>query len=125
MGIDRIGKGPVSPPKEGVGSASGSGSAERTGTSFEVSRPASPATPEHVRAVDGVRPAIERLRSGEIDLNAYLDSKVDEATAHLRALPPAQLDAVRSTLRERLASDPTLVELTRTATGQLPKAPDE
>ncbi len=64
--------------------------------------------------------ALAQLRSGAIDLGQYLDAKVDEATAHLSLLPRAELDAVRSALRERLASDPTLLELTRVVSAAAP-----
>ena len=37
-------------------------------------------------------------------------------------LPAAQLDFIRETLREQIASDPVLVELVRRATGATPKA---
>jgi hypothetical protein len=53
----------------------------------------------------------ERLRSGAIDLNGYLDAKVDEATEHLHGLSAPELQAIRSALRDRLAHDPTLVDL--------------
>jgi di/tripeptidase len=56
------------------------------------------------------------LRAGAIDLNRYLDSKVEEATASVADLAPAQIERVRSALRERLSSDPTLVDLVRKAT---------
>jgi hypothetical protein len=69
--------------------------------------------------------ALERLRSGEIDLDGYLDLKVQEATGHLGALSPEQLESIRSTLRDRLAADPTLVDLVRTATGRAPKPPHD
>jgi hypothetical protein len=74
-------------------------------------------------AVAGPRTALERLRAGEIDANGYLDQKVDEATAHLRRLPPAELAAIRSALRDRMSSDPALVDLFRTATGQAAPPP--
>jgi hypothetical protein len=69
--------------------------------------------------------ALERLRSGEIDLDGYLDLKVQEATGHLGALSTAQLESIRGTLRERLAADPALVDLVRTAAGQAPKPPHD
>jgi|SRR5579859_874662 len=122
MGIDRIGKhGPPtsSPPKEVRGPATPS-AGERP---FEVARQAPPpaATP-----ADPIRPptaALDRLRAGEIDLNGYVDQKIDEATAHLAKLSPVQLEAVRSALRDRIRSDPTFVDLLRTATGQAPELP--
>ncbi|MDP9035338.1 MAG: hypothetical protein M3O50_11065 [Myxococcota bacterium] len=63
------------------------------------------------------RSALDRLRAGDLDLNGYVDVKVNDATAHLKALPASELEAVRSALRTRMASDPTLVELVRTVTG--------
>jgi hypothetical protein len=127
MGIDRIGKqGSTIPLNDGAGAA-GSRGAERTGASFEVPKPGAAPVAEGARAgsVDPVRPALERLRSGEIDLNGYLDAKIEEATLHLGGLPPVELDAIRAALRDRMSTDPTLVELARTATGQLPPPPDE
>ncbi|MGH7438990.1 MAG: hypothetical protein ACRENE_25155 [Polyangiaceae bacterium] len=54
---------------------------------------------------------LERLRSGAIDVPQYVELKVAEATAHLVALPAAELEGIRAALRERLASDPGLAEL--------------
>jgi hypothetical protein len=71
----------------------------------------------------GVEPVassiLARFRSGQIDVARYLDLKVEEATAHLKALPPAQLASIRSTLRERLVTDPALAGLVEAATGRL------
>jgi hypothetical protein len=70
-------------------------------------------------SVGGPAPsAIDQFRAGTVDVNRYLDLKVEEATAHLAALPPAQLDAIRGALRERLATDPALADLVRTATAR-------
>jgi hypothetical protein len=120
MGIDRIGKGapPPPPPKE----VTDSPRATETGRAFEVNKPAPTGQAAPVQAT---HTALDRLRAGEIDLDRYLDLKVDEATTHLRALPPAQLDAVKRTLRERIATDPTLVDLVRTATGAAPPPPQD
>jgi uncharacterized protein (DUF2342 family) len=71
--------------------------------------------------VQAPRGALERLRAGEVDVDGYLDLKVDEATAHLATLPPGELHALRSALRDRLATDPALVDLVRTATGGVPQ----
>jgi phosphoserine phosphatase len=56
---------------------------------------------------------LERFRAGEIDLETYLDLKVDEATAHLVGLPAEQLEHVRSALRAEIAETPELRELVR------------
>ena len=117
MGIDSIGKtGPPTPPPSGdVQSSARSPGATRA---FEVS-PAEPAP--QAGAVEASRPALERLRTGEIDVNGYVDMKVHEATAHLAALPAGELEQLRSALRDRLAGDPGLVELVRKATGAVPE----
>jgi hypothetical protein len=122
MGIDGIGKkGPPAPPPP----ARGTGGPARTD---EPTRPfdptkTAPATP----AVEAAAPrtALERVRAGELDVEGYVDAKVLEATAHLKALPPAQLEQVRASLRARMASDPALVDLVRTATGATPSPRDD
>jgi hypothetical protein len=117
MAIDRIGKGgaPASVPELGGSSASrpaGQAFVEAGGGPLAAS-PASPASPAAVAAPSS---ALERLRAGAIDVDGYLNLKTEEATAHLSSLPPVQLEAIRSALRDRLASDPSLVDLVRTAT---------
>ncbi len=117
MGIDGIGsKGPpVSPPvAPTAGGPSGAARTGETGRAFEVGRPA-PAAPTDVP--NATRSALDRLKAGEIDAHGYVEAKVDEATSHLAGLPPAQVDSIRAALRERVASDPMLVDLLRTATG--------
>ena len=122
MGIDRIGnKGPpaaLPPEKPRVDRPS------EAGKPFEITQP--PAAAAHGAAsIDAPRTALERYRAGEIDIGEYLDIKVDEATAHLAGLAAQDLQSIRSALRERLASDPTLLELVRTATGHVPEPPGD
>jgi hypothetical protein len=64
---------------------------------------------------------LERLHRGEVDLDGYLDLKLHEATAHLAGLRPAELEEIRSVLRERVAQDPALAEIVRRATGEVPR----
>jgi hypothetical protein len=59
---------------------------------------------------------LERLRAGEIDLDTYINLKVERATAHLERLPPAELERVRALLRAQIAKEPELQELVRRAT---------
>ena len=119
MGIDSIGKkGPPTPPPPT--NAPGAARPSEATRPFEVSPPP-PAPP--AGAVEAPRTAMERLRAGEVDVNGYVDMKVHEATAHLGALPPPELEQLRSALRDRLASDPGLVELVRKATGAVPQPP--
>jgi hypothetical protein len=123
MGIDRIGKGPptLPPPKD----AGGASRPTEAGSPFGAPKPGAAAGPVRTGAVEGGRTALDRLRAGELDVKGYLDTKVDEATAHLGKLPPVEMEAIRSALRERLSSDPTLQELARTATGRVPQPPQD
>jgi hypothetical protein len=130
MAIDRIGKGGSSiPPKPASGPERAQGTdAAKT---FEV-RPSRAQSPETQAANTGtplakaapVGPAatgpLDRLRAGEIDLDRYLDLKVDEATRHLAGLRAHEMEGLRTLLRQQLASDPALAELVQQATGQLP-----
>jgi hypothetical protein len=130
MGIEGIGKGgtpPVAPAGPGEVSRAPAPDAIRA---FKGPGPAIAAEPGPAETgatrVGAAAPseALGALRSGAIDLDGYLDRKVDEATAHLGPLPPADLVRLRAALRERLATDPTLVDLVKSATGSLPRVPD-
>jgi hypothetical protein len=108
MAIDRIGKsGPPTPAAETGGPIH----PKDVARPFEVARDAA------VSAAAVSSGALEQLRSGRIDLQGYLDVKVAEATAHLTGLPAVELDAIRSALRDRLSTDPTLVDLARSVAG--------
>jgi hypothetical protein len=115
MGIDGIGK--KAPPVPAPGGTTGAGRASETGGTFEVPKAA---TAAQTQPVEAARSPLDRLRTGEIDITGYVDAKVHEATAHLGPLPAAHLEAIRSALRDRMASDPLLVDLVRTATGHTP-----
>jgi hypothetical protein len=125
MGIDRVGKDGPSLPVPELGGPTGTHS---SGARFEVPKVAAtppagdidPARPSsQVEGTPAVSGALERFRAGELDLHAYVDAKVREATAHLSALSPVELENIRSALRERLAGDPTLIDLLHTATGEM------
>src|SRR5258706_6131364 len=119
MGIDRIGKGGAPPPSgpSGPSSPKGTSPSERVrGTEpsrpFEVhagERAAEVAKTSQVSATGAS--ALERLRTGQIDMNGYLDLKVEQATAHLRGLSPVELGQVKSMLRDQISSDPAFPEL--------------
>jgi hypothetical protein len=124
MGIDGIGsKGPPVPPPPG--GAQGPARTPEASRTFEVSRSAGTAPPAAAAPVEAARGALERLRAGEIDVNGYVDAKVQEATAHLGVLPPARLEEIRAALRDRMSSDPALAELLRTAAGRVPAPPSD
>src|SRR5260370_10588811 len=112
MGIDGIGKKGPPQPASKIGDVAG---APQTGRAFDLRKAEAPAK---VAPVEGT--ALEQLKSGAIDLKQYLDLKVSQATEHLSALRPAELESIRRALRDRLSSDPTLADLVRTATGSAP-----
>lgn len=125
MGIDRIGKGSGAPPA--AGGAGGTGAPTRTqetGKTFSVDKTEGATGVQATEAVHAPSPLAE-LKAGRLSLDGYLDAKVHEATAHLEGMPPAKLETLKSMLRERLASDPTLTELVTQATGQAPTPPEE
>ncbi len=122
MAIDRVGKNGVPAPSPEASAPPRSKEATGSFGSLEASRAGAASSPV---SVDTAHVALERFRSGQIDLHGYLDLKVDEATAHLSALPRVELDAIRSALRDRLATDPALIDLVRTATGKVPEPSDD
>ena len=120
MAVDPIGK---KGPAGIAGTAGADPTPLRRTDAAEPFRPAAPAA--HVPPVLGEPSALDRLRSGSVSFEGYLNLKVDEATAHLGPMSPAELEAVRRALRDRLATDPTLVDLVKTSTGRLARATDE
>lgn len=123
MGIDGIGKrgGPAPQGPSGPSAKRGAGEVDRP---FEVERPGATEQAAAARGADPASP-LARLRAGEIDVNKYVDLKVDEATRGLDGLPKADLDEIRAMLRARVAEDPALVDLVRNATGKAPAPPEE
>ena len=116
MGIDRIGQG--GPPVP-VSEAGGPSRADGSGSPFRVPSAAlDPVAGPQGASAPAPSTALERLRAGEIDLGGYVDLKVDEATSHLSALPVDQLESIRDSLRERIVSEPSLVNLLQSATGE-------
>jgi len=115
--VDRIGKGGTPPP---VTNTTQAPAAEKTGKAFEVEK-ARPA--QQASTIEGA--PLEQLKAGKIDFEQYLSIKVDEATAHLKGLAPPQIDSIRSMLRDRMATDPELVDLVKQATGHAPSIPTD
>ncbi len=109
MGIDGIGKpggpGGIAPPQTGgVEDVSGP-------ETFSVERS------DDASNVDAASP-LARLRAGEIDVDGYLDARVERATAHLAdRIEGEKLAFIRSSLRAQLEQDPALIELVKRATG--------
>jgi hypothetical protein len=121
MGIDHIGR--KGPPAAPSAESARVDPGQESGRAFEVAGPHTVPPGHGAPPIDTARTALERYRAGEVDLEGYLDLKVDEATSHLGVLPPQHLEAIRNALRERIAGDATLVELVRIATGQAPERP--
>jgi len=132
--VDRIGKGgPPLPPAGPTGPTR----SQETGKTFDVQKPGpaaraaeeGPAGAQATRtaevAATGGPSPLEQLKAGRIDLEGYLDLKVQEATAHLHGLSPVQLDSIRSMLRDRIATDPALADLVKQAAGQAPSVPED
>ncbi len=121
MGIDGIGKrgGP-----QGVQTPSTTTPTQKTGKSFETELQRSESA-SATTAVDLAPSALDDFKAGRIDMNGYLDRKVEAATAHLDGMPAADLQQIRGMLREQLTSDPAFTELVQNATGQLPKPESE
>jgi hypothetical protein len=115
MGIDGIGK----PPGASIGSVGGvqSGEAARATEPFAVDRGSvGAASPS-----DRISAALSSLQRGELSLDQYLDGRVSDATTHLAGkITPDQLEFVKQSLREQLATDPVLVELVQRTTGSSP-----
>ena len=113
MGIDGIGK----PPGANIGGVSGVAGTEapRAAEPFSVQSGAPAASSTRVSA------DLSSLQRGELSLDQYLDGRVTEATSHLAGkLSPEQLDFVKQSLREQMATDPVLVELVQRTTGSAP-----
>lgn len=121
MGIDKIGK------KGGVEDASSIGNADGPGA---VEKSFAEVHAEKTGAAQGTTGAgaaspLERLRAGEIDVDGYVDARIDEATRGLRGLSESQLGSIRAVLREQMITDPSLTDLVQKATGRLPTVPEE
>ncbi len=113
MGIDGIGK----PPGASIGGAFGASGTEapRPAQAFSLDPSAAAAPSSRVSA------ALSGLQRGELSLDQYLDTRVSEATTHLAGkLSPEQLEFVKQSLRDQLATDPVLVELVQRTTGAAP-----
>jgi hypothetical protein len=111
--VDRIGKG-----SGGLSGPTGPTHATEARKPFEADR--TTGVP-HSEGVDATQPsALEQLKAGKIDVKEYLEMKVYEATSHLEGLSTGQIDVIRNTLRDRMTTDPELIDLIQRATGRPP-----
>ncbi len=127
MGIDGIGKG-AKPPVTDPQGAGGTGAVEKKGPvekTFSTTMGETD-TRTSVQAGDLDRSSpLARFRAGEVDVNGYVDLKVDEVVRNLKGLSPAEIDDIRKMLRDQIATDPGLSDLVRTATGRAPAPPED
>jgi hypothetical protein len=111
MSIDRIGKGPGGVQGPQVGGQAGPVGGKRA---FEVGSTGG------AESASALGPA-ERVRTGELSLDGYLDLRVEEATRHLEGkLGASDLNEIRSALKGQLRDDPALREMVKAATGSAP-----
>jgi hypothetical protein len=104
---------------DGIGSSGGSGPID---PSLGVGRPSADFAVEHTDAAQASD--LDRVASGELSVDAYLDARVREATTHLAgALDPEQLATLQEQLREQLRTDPLLARLVHRALGSTPSEP--
>jgi hypothetical protein len=113
MSIDGIGK------RGGVAPGASVPGASPAQSAFEVGAPEAASAPS---AATGASDAFQALERGEINVDQYLDARVESAVAPLLSrLSPEQLEFVRAELRSALTTDPVLVELVRkTTSGSVP-----
>ncbi len=118
MGIDGIGGGrpPIGPAGGGIGPTQTNPTG---GEAFSVDRGTASAK---AGAADKVATAeLDRLQSGEISLDDYLQTRADKAVAHLESVVPAeQLELIKEQLVNQMKQDPSVAALVQRATGVLP-----
>lgn len=113
MGVDGISGSGGSGLPEAPGNVEGS-NVERPGESFSVEQAEGTATSD-----------LDRVASGELSVDGYLDARVRAATSHLEGvLGPEQLADVQEQLREQLLTDPLLSRLVQRALGSTPAEPN-
>jgi len=118
MSIDGIGK----PPGAGIGGTTGVTGKDAVRASEPFKADAGSPAAVSPAAVGGTGSAsLASLQRGELSLDQYLDGRVTDATSHLVGkLSPDQLEFVKQSLRDQMATDPVLVELVQRTTGSAP-----
>ena len=65
--------------------------------------------------------SLQKVRRGEMALDAYLDEVAEQAIAHVRdSLPAEDLESLRVTIRAQLESNPNIVAMVQQLTGRAP-----
>ncbi len=87
-----------------------------------MASPSRPAAASIRSATRQASASLQRVQSGELSLEEYLEERTERALDHVRGkVDDDMLETIRVTLRAQLRSDPVLVELVRKATGQSPE----
>jgi len=125
MGIDGIGGG--KPPIGGGGALPGANGPSRAGgDGFSLDRTkvaSDPSAASRAGAAQDVNATadLERLQSGEISLDDYLQTRADKAVAHLESVvSPDQLSIIKEQLVHQMKQDPSVAGLVQRVTGSLP-----
>jgi hypothetical protein len=128
MGIDGIGGG--KPP---IGPLGTNGASKSGGEGFSLDRTSSntgasdtgalKAGASNIGATEAANPTadLDRLRSGEISLDDYLQTRANKAVAHLESVvPPEELSIIKEQLIHQMKQDPSVASLVQRATGTVP-----
>jgi hypothetical protein len=66
--------------------------------------------------------SVRKVKRGEMSLDEYLDERAEQGLAHLKGkFADSTIETVRFVLREKLRTDPGLVEAVKRATGMTPQ----
>jgi hypothetical protein len=116
MGIDRIGR-----------AGGGAGITPPVSTPTEPAAAVTESFQSVAKAVGetGQVPLLEQLKAGQIDMNRFLELRVEQATAHLQGVvDPERLQFIREALRIQIEADPAMLDLVKAATGTSPPSQD-
>ena len=124
MGIDKIGKNNGLPDVSGPSGTETSAPVDRTFAEVHADKTGRTEGAAQAQATAGASP-LDKLRAGEIDVNGYVDARIEQATSGLKGLTEKQLGSIRSVLREQMMTDPSLADLVQQATGRRAQPPEE
>ncbi|MGC4068846.1 MAG: hypothetical protein QM784_30220 [Polyangiaceae bacterium] len=65
---------------------------------------------------------VRKVKAGEMTLDEYIEHRIEEASSHLRGKVPSEtLENLKFVMREKIRTDPLLVEAVHRATGITPR----
>lgn len=123
MGIDGIGGGkpPIGPLGTNGASKSGSEGFSLDRTSSNTGASNTGALKAGATEAPSPTADLDRLRSGEISLDDYLQTRANKAVAHLESVvPPEELSIIKEQLIHQMKQDPSVASLVQRATGTVP-----